>query len=43
MSNPLVVYPDGSVQTAGITISARHRQYAINVDPVNGSVTVAQR
>jgi prepilin-type N-terminal cleavage/methylation domain-containing protein len=43
MSNPLVVYPDGSVQTAGITLSARHLQYAINVDPVNGSVTVAQR
>jgi general secretion pathway protein H len=42
MSNPYVVYPDGSVQNASITLTARHRSYAINVDPVNGSVTVAQ-
>jgi len=43
MSNPLVVYPDGSVQSAAITISSRHRSYGIAVDPVNGSVTVGQR
>lgn len=42
MSNPYVVYPDGSVQNAAITLTARHRSYAINVDPVNGSVTVVQ-
>jgi general secretion pathway protein H len=42
MSNPYVVYPDGSVQNAAITLTARHRRYAVNVDPVNGSVTVGQ-
>ena len=43
MSNPYVVYPDGSVQNAAITLTARRRRYSVNVDPVNGSVTVAQR
>ena len=32
MSNPYVVYPDGSVQNAAITLTARHRRYAVNVD-----------
>ncbi len=40
MSGPLVVYPDGSVKTASITMATRRRAYAIAVDPVNGSVTV---
>jgi hypothetical protein len=40
MSNPLVVYPDGSVQTASITMSAGSRQYPIVVDPVTGAVAV---
>jgi prepilin-type N-terminal cleavage/methylation domain-containing protein len=43
MSNPLVVYPDGSVQSAAITVTSRRRQYAIAVDPVTGAVTVGQR
>ncbi len=43
MSNPYVVYPDGSVQNAAITLTARHRRYSVNVDPVNGSVTVGQQ
>jgi prepilin-type N-terminal cleavage/methylation domain-containing protein len=42
MSNPYVVYPDGSVQNAAITLTARHRRYAVNVDSVNGSVSVGQ-
>jgi prepilin-type N-terminal cleavage/methylation domain-containing protein len=42
MSNPLVVYPDGSVQSAAITVTSRRRQYAITVDPVTGAVTVSQ-
>lgn len=41
MSNPLVVYPDGSVQTATITMSSGRREYPIVVDPVTGSVAVA--
>jgi len=40
MSNPLVVYPDGSVQSAAITISSGRRQYPILVDPVTGAVAV---
>jgi Tfp pilus assembly protein FimT len=43
MSRPLVVYPDGSVATAAITIASSRRQYAIAVDPVNGAVTLVQR
>ncbi len=43
MSNPLVVYPDGSVQTATITISSGHRQYPISVDPATGAVAVGSR
>lgn len=41
MSRPIVVYPDGSVQTASISIATRRHQYAIAVDPVNGAVTVS--
>jgi general secretion pathway protein H len=43
MSGPLVVYPDGSVQAAAITLSARNRRYSIDVDPVSGGVTVTRR
>lgn len=43
MSRPLVVYPDGSVQTSNITIASSRRQYAIAVDPVNGAVSVIAR
>ena len=42
MSNPYVVYPDGSVQNATITLTARNRRYSINVDPINGATTVSQ-
>ncbi|HWA88830.1 MAG TPA: GspH/FimT family pseudopilin [Rhizomicrobium sp.] len=41
MSRPVVVYPDGSVQSATISIATKRRQYAIAVDPVNGAVTVS--
>lgn len=41
MSRPVVVYPDGSVQTASISIATRRRQYGVAVDPVNGAVTVS--
>jgi prepilin-type N-terminal cleavage/methylation domain-containing protein len=43
MSNPLVVYPDGSIQPASITISSGHRQYPILVDPVTGAVAVGSQ
>jgi general secretion pathway protein H len=43
MSNPLVVYPDGSVQTATITISSGRRQYPISVDSVTGAVAVGSQ
>jgi Tfp pilus assembly protein FimT len=43
MSRPLIVYPDGSVQTSNITIASSRRQYAIAVDPVNGAVSVISR
>jgi general secretion pathway protein H len=43
MSNPLVVYPDGSVQTATITVSSGRRQYPISVDPVTGAVAVGSQ
>lgn len=43
MSGPFVVYPDGSVKTAGIALSSRGRRYGIAVDPVNGAVTVSGR
>jgi general secretion pathway protein H len=43
MSNPLVVYPDGSVQTASIVMSSGRRQYPISVDPVTGAVAVGAR
>jgi prepilin-type N-terminal cleavage/methylation domain-containing protein len=42
MSNPYVIYPDGSVQDASISLTARRRRYSINIDPVNGSITVGQ-
>jgi general secretion pathway protein H len=41
MSGPLVVYPDGSVQTASISIATRRRRYDLAVDPVTGGVTVS--
>ncbi|HVV64322.1 MAG TPA: prepilin-type N-terminal cleavage/methylation domain-containing protein [Rhizomicrobium sp.] len=41
MSNPIVVYPDGSVVSANIVMAARGRRYAIAVDPVTGGVTVS--
>ncbi|MBV8978373.1 MAG: prepilin-type N-terminal cleavage/methylation domain-containing protein [Alphaproteobacteria bacterium] len=43
MSNPVVVYPDGSVQSAAISISSSRRVYGITLDPVNGAVTVGAR
>jgi general secretion pathway protein H len=43
MSNPLVVYPDGSVKTATITMSSGRREYPIVVDPVTGSVAVGSQ
>jgi general secretion pathway protein H len=43
MSRPVVVYPDGSVRTAAISVAIRKRQYAIAVDPVNGAVSVNGR
>jgi hypothetical protein len=43
MSNPLVVYPDGSVQTATIVMSSGRRQYPISVDPVTGAVAVGSQ
>jgi general secretion pathway protein H len=43
MSNPLVIYPDGSMQPASITISSGRRQYPILVDPVTGAVAVGSQ
>jgi general secretion pathway protein H len=43
MSNPLVVYPDGSMQPATITISSGRRQYPVIVDPVTGAVAVGSQ
>ncbi len=43
MSNPLVVYPDGSVQDATITMSSGRRQYPIIVDPATGAVAVGSQ
>lgn len=43
MSRPLVVYPDGSVATTPLTVRTRHRQYSLDVDAVNGAVTVDGR
>ncbi len=40
MSRPLVIYPDGSVDTAAITVSSSRRRYAISIDAVNGASTV---
>ena len=43
MSNPIVVYPDGSVQSSTIMIASHQRVYGIAVDPVTGAVTVGAR
>ena len=43
MSKPLVVYPDGSVQTAAITMSSGRREYPITVDPATGAVAVGSQ
>lgn len=42
MSNPIVVYPDGSTNNASIALSAKGRTYYIAVDPINGSVVVTK-
>jgi prepilin-type N-terminal cleavage/methylation domain-containing protein len=43
MSGPIVVYPDGSVQTASIDMAARGRHFQLTVDPVTGAVTASGR
>jgi general secretion pathway protein H len=43
MSRALVVYPDGSVQTAAITMSSGRREYPIIVDPATGAVAVGSQ
>lgn len=40
MSQPLTIYPDGSVDAAAITLSSNRRHYALDVDAVTGAVTV---
>ena len=43
MPGPIVVYPDGSVQTAAIDMAARGRHFQLTVDPVTGAVTASGR
>ena len=43
MSKPLVVYPDGSVQSTPITMSSGRREYPIIVDPATGAVAVGSQ
>ena len=43
MSRPLVVYPDGSVQSTPITMSSGRREYPIIVDPATGAVAVGSQ
>jgi general secretion pathway protein H len=40
MPRPLVVYPDGSVDSSPITMATKHRRYSLAVDGVTGAVTV---
>jgi general secretion pathway protein H len=43
MARPLIVYPDGSVDSSPITMATRHRQFALSVNGVTGAVTVSER
>ena len=43
MSRPLVVYPDGSVQSTPITMASGRREYPIIVDPATGAVAVGSQ
>ena len=40
MSGPLTVYPDGSVDTATMTMASRGRRISLAMDSVTGQVTV---
>ena len=41
MSGPYVVYPDGSIQPATITLTSQKRNVTLTVDAVTGAVTTA--
>jgi prepilin-type N-terminal cleavage/methylation domain-containing protein len=41
MAHPMIVYPDGSVDSSPITMATRHRKFALAVDGATGAVTVS--
>ena len=40
MSNPVVIYPDGSVQAASMILSSHRRRYAVYLDGATGAVAL---
>jgi len=40
MSNPVVVYPDGSLESASMVLTSGRRQYQVYLDSTTGAVSV---
>lgn len=43
MSNPYVVYPDGSTRAAAISLTSKGRTFAIYIDPITGAMAVNRK